>query len=347
MGGRNGKGVGKSAGKSFAKAGRGAGSGGSGGGRYGAGRRGWPAPRSEQVAGIALLAEESEWRAMADINQLFDHANYAAYLADVERRIRAAARTGRRVVVGPLMPDQFESRADSAGLARDSPRALREYELYIADLGPLSEPWNGEPIEVILTRLRAHVRAEALQTVAMPALAEAATLHSEPDEAVRRAMSRGAHAFMALVEQGGDGQHELSVRVDLVGARLDYRLPYTKCGHIMAFPDDGGEQLVVILLAIASLAERPGHLLLTSRLHPSFFPRRRTPRPAPGTPEARREESTLRGWRLGGELPQPLSEGQLFALACTGPDGGPIPPEPGVHFRAASPLDTDRFGCCE
>ncbi len=135
--------------------------------------------------------------------------------------------------------------------------------------------------------------------------------------------------------------------MELVGARLDYTLPYTKCGHIMAFPDDGGEQLVVVLLSIASLAERPGHMLLRSRTHPSFFPRRRAPRPLPGTPEARREESLLRGWRLGRETPQPLSEGQLFALACTGPDGGPVPPEPGVRFQAALPLDSDDLGCCE
>ncbi|WP_034271429.1 hypothetical protein [Actinospica robiniae] len=317
------------------------------GARRAAGRRAWPVLRSDQVVGIALLAEEPEWRAMAEINHLFDFPDYAAYLADVERRIKAVARTGRHVIVGQLMPDQFESRADAAGLPRDSPRALREYEQYVAELGPLSEPWQGEPIEVVLARLRAHVRAEALQMIAMPALADAASLHRDPDEAVRRAMSQGAHAFMALVEQAGDGQHELNVVVELVGARLDYTLPYTKCGHIMAFPDDGGEQLVVIFLSIASLAERPGHLLLRSRLHPSFFPRRRTPRPSPGTPEARREESTLRGWKLGGFTPKPLSEGQLFALVCTGPDGGPVPPEPGVHFAAALPLISDGLGCCE
>ncbi|MBR7837827.1 hypothetical protein KDL01_31420 [Actinospica durhamensis] len=355
MSGRNGKSVGK--GYGYGKSGRGgSGSGGgkgggngsgAGGGRNVAGRRGWPLLRAEQVAGIALLAEESEWRAMAEINPLFDYPDYPAYLADIERRIRATARTGRHVVVGQLMPDQFESRADAAGLPRDSPRALREYERYVADLGPQSEPWNGEPIEVVLARLRAHVRAEALQMVAMPALAEAASLHNEPDEAVRRGMSRSAHAFMSMVEQAGDGQHELTIKVELVGARLDYTLPYTKCGHIIAFPDDGGEQLTVILLSIASLAERPGHMLLRSRPHPSFFPRRRVPRPQPGTPEARREESTLRGWKLGTQMPQPLSEGQLFALACTGPDGGPIPPEPGVRFQAALPLATDDLGCCE
>lgn len=335
MGGRNGKG------------GNGNNRGGSGPHRESMARRVWAPLRTGTVTGIALLAEESEWRAMAEVNRLFDFPDYEAYLAHVERRIKAAGRTGRRVVVGQLMPDQYESHADAAGLPRDSPRALREYERYLADLGPLSRPWHGEPIEVVLARLRMHVRAEALQMVAMPALAEAAALHADPDEAVRRGMSRSAHAFMAMVEQAGDGQHELAVTVQLVGARLDYLLPYTKCGHIMAFPDDGGEQLVVILLAIASLAERPGQMLLRSRLHPSFFPRRRAPRASPGTREARREESTLRGWRLGDLLPQPLSEAQLFALACTGPDGGPIPPEPGVHYQTAMPLDVDGLGCCE
>ena len=322
-----------------------------------AGRRGWA--KSARVTGIAVLADELEWQALAETNPLFEFADYPTYLVDVERRMRAAARAGRQVMVGPLMPDQFEARADAAGIPRDSPRALKEYERFVADLGPLTEPWLGEPMTKVLERLRSHVRAETLQTRAMPALAAAAALHPEPDVAAQRAMSSSAHVFMALVEECGDGQHELQITVRQQTApqqqdgELEYRLPYTRFGKVIAFPDDGGEHMVVVLLALASLAERQGTMLLRSRSEATFFPPRRRPKSrrkgagGSGNGDLENRESTLRGWRLGSRLPQPLSEGQLFALACTGADGEPVPPEPGTRFRAGFPLDLGQFPCCD
>ena len=357
-----------------------------------AGRRGWT--KAARVTGIAVVADEMEWRALADDNALFKCADYATYLAGVERRIKAAARAGRQVLVGPLMPDQFETRAEAAGLARDSPRALKEYERFVAELGPLTLPWQGEPITQVLERIRAHVRAETLQAKAMPMLAAAAVLHAEPDAAAQRAMSKSAHVFMALIEDSGDGRHELRVTVQTREGELDYTLPYTRCAKVIAFPDDGGEHMIVVLLSIAMLADCPGTVLLRSRPQATFFPPRRKPRswddsqrpdtalPAstpttPALPAAdtraaaaaadsdstsnsaptpsptrgaavwERHESTLRGWRLAGDLPQPMTEGQLFAFVCTGSDGDPIPPEPGTRFRKGFPLDPGRFRCCE
>lgn len=303
--------------------------------------------KAGQVTGIAVVADELEWRALAEQNPLFAAEDYETYLAAVEGRMKSAARAGRQVMVGPLMPDQFETRADAAGLARDSPRALKEYERFVADLGPLTRPWVGEPIMRILEQIRAHVRAETLQTHAMPALAAAASMHPEPDRAAQRAMSMAAHVFMALIEDGGDGRHELRVTVHAEEGLLDYTLPYTRCAKVIAFPDDGGEHMVVVLLAIASLAERPGSVLLRTRPQTSFFPGRRKPKLPPQPEGWENHESTLRGWRLAASLPQPMTEGQLFAFVCTGPRGEPIPPEPGTRFRAGFPLDPSRFNCCE
>ena len=149
--------------------------------------------KSVRVTGIAVLADELEWRALAEENPLFEFKDYESYLVDVERRMRAAARAGRQVMVGALMPDQFETRADAAGIPRESPRALKEYERFVADLGPLTRPWVGEPIAQVLERLRAHVRAETLQSRVMPALEAAAAEHTHSEETAQRAMSQSAH----------------------------------------------------------------------------------------------------------------------------------------------------------
>ena len=317
--------------------------------------------KSSRVTGIAVLADELEWQALAEVNPLFEYKDYRSYLVNVERRMRAAARAGRQVLVGPLMPDQFETRADAAGLPRDSPRALKEYERFVAELGPLTRPWTGEPIVQVLEHLRAHVRAETLQTRAMPTLAAAATLHENPDAAAQAAMSQAAHVFMAVADGSGDGQHEVRIRVSHAEGDLEYTLPYSRCGKVLAFPDDGGEQMAIVLLAIASLAERPGSMVVRSRPQLAFFPPRRRPKDKPAAPTSRAEdanvpdavapdspanESILRGWRLGGAIPQPMSEGQLFAFSCTNPNGEPVPPERGTRFRAAFPVSPGDCECC-
>ncbi len=325
-----------------------------------AGRRGWA--KAGRSTGIAVVADELEWRALAEQNPLFEANDYPSYLFAVERRMRAAARAGQQVMIGPLLPDQFESRADEAGIARDSPRALREYERFVADLGPLTQPWLGEPMPRVLERIRAHVRAETLQERAMPTLAVSAALHPDPDVAAQRAMSKASHLFLALIEDGGDGRHELRITVQAPDGELDYTLPYARFAQVLSFPDDGGENMVVVLLSIAILAGLSGTILMRSRSQASIFPARRKPkgwRPEAGArgpagqtgadaaEDWENHESVLRGWLLTKDLPEPMSEGRLFALACTGPDGDPIPPEPGTRFRAGFPLDPERFRCCD
>ena len=318
------------------------------------GRRG--RAKSARVTGIAVLADELEWQALAEENPLFEFKDYKSYLVDIERRMRAAARAGRQVMVGPLMPDQFETRADAAGIPRDSPKALKEYERFVADLGPLTREWTGEPITQVLERLRAHVRAETLQSRALLALSAAAALHQDPNKSAQQAMSQAAHAFMAVSEGCGDGQHELRIKVTHPEGDLEYALSYSKCGKVLAFTDDGGEHMILVLLATASLAERNGSMTVRSRPQLAIFPPRRRPKdnsptPPPKTPpedsaNPTYSESLLRGWRLGNALPQPMSEGQLFAFTCTTPTGEATPPAPGTRFRSAFPLNPGSCACC-
>jgi hypothetical protein len=176
---------------------------------------------------------------------------------------------------------------------------------------PVNTPKPGHPAEDFPTR-------------ATRALTEAAELHGKPEHVLQPVMARAAHLVMAVISGGGDGQHEIHFSLSHPDGDLEYTLPYSAASRIIAFPDDGGEQMLVMLLSIASLAEHPGIMTLRSRLHTAGV--------GPG-------ELTIRGWHLGGHSPQPMTDSELFAVTSTSRGGAPAVPEPGTRLRAAFHLD--------
>ncbi len=54
------------------------------------------------------------------------------------------------------------------------------------------------------------------------------------------------------------------------------------------------------------------------------------------------EPEEVRGWRLRAGRAQPLTAAEVFDAYCTDPvTGEPVAPEPGVEYRAGTPLDDD------
>lgn len=174
-------------------------------------------------------------------------------------------------------------------------------------------------------------RAEDFPTRAMRVLTEAAEFHERPIQVLQPAMARAAHVLMALVNGGGDGQHEVRILVSRPDGDLEYTLPYAACGRIVAFPEDGGEHMVVVLLAIAYLVGCPGTMTLRSKRSVAGLDPR---------------ESTLRGWRLGNQSIQPMAESELFTFTCTTRSGEPTAPEPGTRFRGAFQVDSGPCPTC-
>jgi hypothetical protein len=168
-------------------------------------------------------------------------------------------------------------------------------------------------------------RAADLPARAMRALTEAAELHERPIQVLQPAMTQAAHIVMALVSGAGDGRHEVHILVPHADGDLEYTLAYARSGRTIAFPEDGTEQTVVMLLAIANLTGRPGTMTLKSRPH------------AAGLDP---HQSTLRGWRLRDQSVQPMTDGELIAFTTTRGDE-PAAPESGARFRTAFPIDPD------
>ena len=128
------------------------------------GQAGRPAAgRADRVAGFAVVLGEPDYRDLAARRpSLLPHRcdGYPAYLAHAHRRLAAAYDDGKLVLIGPFLPDQYESYAEAIGMPPGGLRALRAYHDYVARAGPHTRAWTGEPIKEVVARLRA-VTAES------------------------------------------------------------------------------------------------------------------------------------------------------------------------------------------
>jgi hypothetical protein len=123
--------------------------------------------RARRTVGFAVILTEEEYYNLAARHAIFKHRGYPHYLASVAERIAAAHRTGRHVLVGPLLPDQYEGFADMLGLAPDTLQAVQAYNDFVARLGPYTVRWIGQPLPRLLASWRTGISGSA-DTSAVP-----------------------------------------------------------------------------------------------------------------------------------------------------------------------------------
>jgi hypothetical protein len=284
-------------------------------------------------AAFAVILTEAEYDDLATRHTLFRHKGYPQYLAATRARMAAAQRSGRRVLVGPLLPDQYEGFADMLGIPPGTPQALRAYNDFIARVGPHTVRWTGEPLDHLLTAWRDNTDPADAQDRILPLLRRAANRHPDPHQAAAGAIDTAMTLFTALVERAGDGRHLITCTctapppADDDDDDLVYRLPFTRNGPMISFPDNGPEYLLWAMFAITQLTERAVEIRLRSTAAP--------------TAAAPSDETTIiRGWRLTGTTAAPLTQADLLAAASADSQHGrPTGPEHDARYQEAYPLD--------
>jgi hypothetical protein len=295
---------------------------------------GYPSPEhTAQIRGFAVILHESEYLDLIARHTALDRGDYEAYLAGIHRRMASARRTGKQVLVGPFLTDQYESYADAIGEPPCSFETLRSYDDFVARIGPHTITWAGEPISSVLAHLRGATDTSTDEAKLLPLLKQAADLHVDPQRAASQALDAATEIFAPLLKHTEPGHHTLTCVVQFPRERVSYELPVMRTSELVAFPDGGPEQLLWAALATAQLSERPATLILRSR-------RLTAHTPAAQKRHSRHPESlTVRAWRLSAGRAIPLTAAQAFALACTDPaTGDPVPPEPGACYEDAFPL---------
>jgi hypothetical protein len=266
--------------------------------------------RREAPSTVALLTDRADFHAMRSY-ATFAFDDHPDYLRHAHGLLRALTSRGTHVSVVRFDPVQYAAYCADTGQDPDRPRTRATYVAEVA-AGGAAVPFHGQPVDHLLAQLDLATEQHTTWQHATTVLSRCA----DPDAAFDRA----GEALTALLTSAGAGTHHVvcSVRLDI---------PLVAALHAERDRDgtlelaDSDALLMCTLLAAGIATGAPGGVVL------------RTGRGTPGTPDR------VRGWTLRDRWLQPLTEAQVFNAYCTDPHtGDPIPPEPGVAYRAGTPL---------
>ncbi|WP_435880503.1 hypothetical protein [Streptomyces nondiastaticus] len=275
--------------------------------------------RSEVPSTVAVLAGADDFAAMRGYAS-FAFDDHATYMRQMEGLLREFAARGTHTSVALFDPAGYEEFCTESRLDPDSPASRTRYTAEVAAAGA-KVTYEGQPLARLLPRLVAEAEQQATWEHAS-ALLTRGDCDSCGEDIGRAAFARATALLRRIIEAAGPGTHHLVCSVPAEGPA-----PLVAALHTET-RDDGllhlGEAAALLfctVLAAGIATDRPGGVVLRSTL--------------PG------RRDTVRGWNLkdGGRL-HPLTEAEVFAAYCTDTrTGEPVPPEPGVDYRAGLPLD--------
>ncbi|MET9417770.1 hypothetical protein ABZY03_27000 [Streptomyces klenkii] len=275
--------------------------------------------RSEVPGTVAVLAGAEDFAAMQGYAS-FTFDDHATYMRQMEGLLREFAARGTHTSVALFDPAGYEEFCTESRLDPDTPASRTRYTAEVAAAGT-KVTYEGQPLARLLPRLVAEAEQQATWEYAS-ALLTRGDCDSCGEDTGRAAFARATALLRRIIEAAGPGTHHLVCSVPAEGPAPLVAVLHTETR------DDGllhlGEAAALLfctVLAAGIATDRPGGVVLRSTL--------------PG------RRDTVRGWNLkdGGRL-HPLTEAEVFAAYCTDArTGDPVPPEPGVDYRAGLPLD--------
>jgi hypothetical protein len=274
--------------------------------------------RAEAPVVIGLLLTDEDFTTMTAYPS-FPFDDYGRYLHHLERLLRARHAQGRHTTVTLFDPEEY---AGYCATTRQPPDTTATRARYTAEVtaNHAAVPYDRQPMSALRVAVAHAADRRATWDRATDALSGAGPCPDCGQNLAHCAFDRASHTLLRIVEAVGPGVHHVvcSLPVDdgppLVAAlHVDAR-----AGNAVRFADADALVLCTVL-AVGSTTSRSGGLVV------------RTTDPE-GT-------DTVRGWALRDGEPHPLTEAAVFDAYCTDPvTGDPVPPEPGVVYRAGVPL---------
>lgn len=268
--------------------------------------------RREAPGTVAVVADPAGFAAMRHRYATFLFEDHPTYLRQVEELLRSLTARGLHTRVGLFDPDDYARFCVRERIDPDASDSRARYAAELAATGATVR-YRGRPLARLLPLLLADRRPRDTRgrTADLPA--------ARPGEGgTRRALEDAEGTVTDLLGAAGPGTHHLVCSVTGTAG------PLVAVLHAEAEPpapprtDPARELVFRAVLAAGLAAGRSGAVVMR-------------------TARGGREE--VRGWSLAGGQLRPLTEAEVFSAYCTDArTGEPVPPEPGLAYRAGFPL---------
>lgn len=276
--------------------------------------------RREAPATLGILADAQDFAAMRRY-RTFTFDDHPTYLREAERLLKALATDGTHTTVTLFDPEEYAAYCAQTGLDPDTRASRTRYTAEIAASG-VRVAYTGQPVDELVPLLVKAAVRHATREYAALLLDDAGQCADCGRDIGRAAFEQASRAVLRILDGAGPGAHQLVCSVPAADEQLLAVLRTDRTAPEPARLDsaEGTEFLTVLAAGLARAT--PGGLVLRTS--------------APGTPDR------LHGWRLDHGRLVPLTEAEVFNAYCTDADTGePLPPEPGVEYRAGFDLAPD------
>lgn len=276
--------------------------------------------RREAPSTVAVLADETDLATMRGYRSFVPFPDHRAYLRQIEAVLRSLTAQGVHVRVAFFDPAAFADFCARRRIDPDQPTSRSRYVAEVAARGA-TVPYRGQPVDDLLPQLHAATERRDTWERATERLATVGRCRCCDQDLGALAVRRAARALTAALDAAGPGTHHLVCSVSTGDAPLLATLLVERGANDALRLAEADALLLSTVLAAGLATDSPGGVVL------------RTTAWRDTTPEV------LRGWRLEHGWLTALTEAEVFAAYCTDPlTGEPIPPEPGVEYRAGLAL---------
>ncbi|WP_328917315.1 MULTISPECIES: hypothetical protein [unclassified Streptomyces] len=274
--------------------------------------------RREAPVVVAVLLDERDFTAMTGYPS-FPFEDYGSYLHHLDGLLRSLDAQGTHLAVTLFDPDAYRAYCRSTRQPPDSPATRVRYVAEVTTTGPAVR-YTRQPLTALRTELAREADRRATWERATDRLTAAGPCPDCGQDLATCAFDRASHTLLRLIEAVGPGHHHV-----VCSLPTDEEPPLLAAVRVDADPEgevrftEADALVLCTVMAASEATDRVGGLVVR-------------------TTDAAGAE-TVRGWELRAGEPYPLSEARVFDAYCTDPaTGEPVPPEPGVTYRAGLPL---------
>jgi hypothetical protein len=263
---------------------------------------------------VGLLLDDRDFTAMAGY-RTFPFTDYRQYLHGMAGLLRHLHARGTHIAVTLFDPDSY---ADYCSTTRRPPDSRTTRARYTAEVGTTGGTvgYTGQTLALLRVELAREADRRATWERAGDALVDAGPCPDCGHDLAHCAFDRASHTLLQLIEAVGPGTHHV-----VCSLPTEDGPPLLAALHVDAGADgeihlaEPDALVLCTVMASGTVTARTGGIVLRTT--------------------ADDEPDTVRGWSLRGGLLHPLTEAEVFDAYCTDTvTGEPVPPEPGVRYRA-------------